>query len=101
VSVGIEVVPVPVYYPEVTEILGAPVVRRLANVPGPVELLNVFRRAKDLPAHLEDLLALRPGLVWLQQGIVHDVFAGKLADAGLDVVQDRCLMVDHRQARAG
>jgi predicted CoA-binding protein len=101
VSAGVEVVPVPVYYPEATEILGVPVVRRLADVPGRVEVVNVFRRAKDLPAHLEDLLALRPGLVWLQQGIVHDVFAGKLADAGIDVVQDRCLMVDHRLARAG
>ena len=90
----------PVYYPEATQILGVPVVRRLADVPGPVELVDVFRRAKDLPAHMEDLLLLRPGLVWLQQGISHDLFAEKLAAEGIDVVQDRCLMVDHRRALA-
>ena len=100
VSAGVEVVPVPVYYPEATQILGVPVVRRLADVPGPVELVDVFRRAKDLPAHMEDLLLLRPGLVWLQQGISHDLFAEKLAAEGIDVVQDRCLMVDHRRALA-
>lgn len=97
-GVGIEVIPVPVYYPEATHILGAPVVRKLGDVPAPLDLVNVFRRAKDLPGHLEDLLALRPPLVWLQQGIAHDVFATKLADAGIHVVQDRCLMVDHRLA---
>ncbi len=97
-SVGVEVIPVPVYYPDTTHILGAPVARRLGDIQGPLDLVNVFRRAKDLPGHLEDLLALRPPLVWLQQGIVHDVFATKLADAGIHVVQDRCLMVDHRLA---
>ncbi|MBX3269912.1 MAG: CoA-binding protein [Sandaracinaceae bacterium] len=99
-SAGVEVIPVPVYYPEVTEILGRPVVRRLRDVPGEVDLVDVFRRAQDVPGHLEDLLALRPRAVWLQLGIRNDEVAEQLARAGIDVVQDRCLMVEHRIARA-
>jgi uncharacterized protein len=95
-SVGLEVVPVPVYYPEVTTILGASVYRRVADVPGPLDLVNVFRRPEDLPAHVDDILAKRPRAVWLQLGIENDVFAERLASEGIDVVQDRCLMVEHR-----
>lgn len=94
---GVEVVPVPVYEPEVREILGAPVVRSLADLPGPVDLVNVFRRVEDLPAHLDALLALRPPAVWLQRGIRDEDFARALTRAGIDVVQDRCLMVEHRR----
>lgn len=96
---GLEVIPVPVYYPEVTHILGQPVYRRVADVPGPIDVVDVFRRPADLPAHLPDLLAARPRAVWLQSGIRHDEFARALADAGILVVQDRCLMVEHRRLR--
>ena len=97
-SAGVEVVPVPVYYPEVERILGQPVYRRLVDVPGELDCVDVFRRPKDLMPHLEDILARRPKLVWLQLGISDDAFAGKLVEAGIDVVQNRCLMVDHRRA---
>lgn len=93
---GYEVVPVPVYYPELTEILDAPVYRRLADVPGHIDLVNVFRRPKDIPAHLDDILAARPDAVWFQSGIRHDEVAEQLARAGILVVQDRCLMVELR-----
>jgi uncharacterized protein len=96
-SVGLEVIPVPVYFPEVKEILGRPVYRRLVDVPGELDLVDVFRRPKDLPAHLEDILAKAPKAVWFQAGIRDDAMADKLAAAGIDVVQDRCLMVDHRR----
>ncbi|MDF1501678.1 CoA-binding protein [Roseisolibacter sp. H3M3-2] len=95
-QVGLEVVPVPVYYPELTEMLGAPVYRRLADVPGHIDLVNVFRRPADVPAHLDDILAARPGAVWLQSGIRHAETAERLAREGIDVVQDRCLMVELR-----
>lgn len=95
-EVGLEVVPVPVYFPEVTEILGEPVHRRLADVPGHIDLVNVFRRSKDVAAHLDDILAARPGAVWMQSGIRDDAVAEELAKAGIDVVQDRCLMVELR-----
>jgi predicted CoA-binding protein len=93
---GLEVVPVPVYYPEVTEILGQKVYRKLVDVPGELDLVDVFRRPQDIPQHLDDLLAKRPRAVWFQLGIRHDEVAEKLARAGIEVVQDRCLMVDHR-----
>jgi hypothetical protein len=91
---GLTIVPVPVYYPEITEILGEPVFRTLSAVPGEVDLVDVFRRSSDVPAHLDDLLAKRPGAVWLQSGIRHDAVAARLVAAGIDVVQDRCLLVE-------
>jgi predicted CoA-binding protein len=91
---GYDIVPVPVYYPDVTEILGQRVYRRIADVPGPVDLVNVFRRPKDIPPHLDDIIAKRPSAVWFQLGIRHDAAAERLAREGIDVVQDRCLLVE-------
>lgn len=95
-SAGFQIIPVPVYYPQVTEILGRPVYRKLIDVPDEIDLVNVFRRSEDVPAHLEDMLAKRPKAVWLQSGIWNEEVAEKLAQAGVKVVQDRCLMVEHR-----
>ncbi len=95
-SVGYEVIPVPVYYPEVTHILGRRVYRRLVEIPVAVDLVDVFRRAADLAGHVEDIVAKRPKAVWLQSGIRHDGVAQQLAEVGIKVVQDRCMMVDHR-----
>lgn len=94
---GLEIVPVPVYYPDVKEILGRPVYRRLADIPGEVDLVDVFRRSADVAGHLEDLLAKRPRAVWMQLGIRNDAVAEALAKAGIQVVQDRCLMVEWRR----
>jgi hypothetical protein len=91
---GVEIVPVPVYYPELKTILGQPVFRRVADIPGPVDLVDVFRRPADVPAHLPDLLAKAPRAVWLQLGIRNDEAAETLAKAGILVVQDRCLKVE-------
>ena len=96
-SAGLEVVPVPVYFPDVREILGQPVFRRLVDVPGPIDLVDVFRRPQDLEPHLEDILAKRPAAVWLQLGIRHDEFARRLTSEGIEVIQDRCLLVEHRR----
>jgi predicted CoA-binding protein len=94
---GVEIVPVPVYYPEATTILGLPVYRRLADIPGELDIVDVFRRSGDVAAHLPDFLAKRPRAVWLQQGLRDDATARRLAEEGILVVQDRCLMVDHRR----
>ena len=96
---GAEVIPVPVYYPEATEILGRKVYRKVADVPGTVDLVDVFRKPSDIPAHLPDLLAKRPRAVWFQLGIRNDAAAEELARAGIQVVQDRCLMVEWRRHR--
>ena len=100
-SAGFEIIPVPVYYPEATEILGRPVFRKVADVPGDVDLVNVFRKPSDLMAHLPDILAKRPRAVWLQLGIRDDAFASKLEEAGIEVVQDMCIMVEHRHCLRG
>lgn len=91
---GFEIVPVPVYYPEVTEILGEPVYRRLVDVPGEIDIVNVFRRPEHVPPHVDDIIAKQPRAVWMQLGIYHDEAAERLARAGIDVVQDRCLKVE-------
>jgi predicted CoA-binding protein len=97
IDAGLEVIPVPVYYPDVTEILGRKVYRRLVDIPGEIDLVDVFRRPKDIDAHVDDLLAKQPKAVWFQLGIRNDAAAERLARAGIRVVQDRCLMVDHRR----
>lgn len=93
-AAGFDIIPVPVYYPEVTEILGRKVYRKLADIGRPIDMVNVFRRPSDIPPHLEDILAAKPKSVWLQLGIRNDEVARKLAEAGIKVVQDRCLMVE-------
>ena len=93
---GYEIIPVPVYYPEVTEILGETVYRSVAAIPGDVDMVNVFRRPNDIPAHVDDILAKKPRAVWFQSGIRNAAAAEQFARAGIDVVQDRCLMVELR-----
>ena len=93
-AAGYDVIPVPVYYPDVTEILGKKVVRKLADISGPVDMVNVFRRPNDIPQHVDDIVAKKPKYVWFQLGIRNDQAAEQLARAGIKVVQDRCLMVE-------
>lgn len=95
-TAGFQIIPVPVYYPSTTRILGEQVYRRLIDIPIDIDLVNVFRRSQDVPPHVEDILAKMPKAVWLQSGIRNDAVAQTLAEAGIKVVQDRCLMVDHR-----
>ena len=95
-AAGFQIIPVPVYYPEVTHILGQKVYRQLVDIPDELDLVNVFRRSQDVPGHLDDLLAKKPKSVWMQSGIRNEAVAEALARAGIKVVQDRCLMVDHR-----
>jgi uncharacterized protein len=94
--VGYEVVPVPVYYPDVRQILDEPVYRSIEAVPGEVDLVVVFRRSAHVAAHIDDIIAKRPRAVWFQLGIRNDEAARRLAAAGIDVVQDRCTMIEHR-----
>lgn len=93
---GYKIVPVPVYYPEVTEILGEKIFRKLVDIPDEIDMVNVFRRPQDIPQHVDDIIAKKPRSVWFQLGIVNDEAAEKLAAAGIKVVQDKCLMVEHR-----
>lgn len=80
-------------------VLGEPVVGTLADLREPVDVIDVFRRPEYLPSHAREILALawRPRAVWFQLGIRHDGAAAELARAGIDVVQDRCMMPEHRR----
>jgi predicted CoA-binding protein len=82
-----------------TRVLDEPVVATLADLPEPVDLIDVFRRPEYLPGHAAEILALpwRPAVVWFQLGIRNDVAAERLARAGIRVVQDRCMMPEHRR----
>ena len=94
---GYEIIPVPVYFPDVKEILGKPVFRKIADIGRPVDMVNVFRRPGDIPPHVDDIIAARPKSVWFQLGIRNEEAARRLAQAGIRVVQDRCLMVEERR----
>jgi predicted CoA-binding protein len=78
---------------------GAPVVATVADLPEPVDVIEIFRRPEYLPGHAREILALpwRPRAVWFQLGIRNDGAALALASAGIDVVQDRCMMPEHRR----
>lgn len=86
---GFEIVPVPVYYPDTTVILGRQVYRRLVDIPGEIDMVDVFRRSHDVTGHIDDVLAKRPKSVWFQSGIRNDAAAEIFAKAGIKVVQDR------------
>jgi predicted CoA-binding protein len=91
---GMKIVPVPVYFPDVTEILGEKVYRRLSDIPVPIDAVVVFRQPKDIPAHVDDILAAKLSVVWMQLGIRNEEVAAQLVAAGIDVVQDKCLKVE-------
>jgi predicted CoA-binding protein len=89
---GYEVVPV---YPREETILGARVYRRVQDIPGGVDLVDVFRRSEELPGAVDDALAARAPALWFQLDCVHEEAAARAAAAGMTVVMDRCLMVEH------
>ena len=93
-QLGYRVIPV---NPNETDVLGQKAYPSLSTVPVPIDIVDVFRRSPDVAAHVDDILAKRPRAVWLQLGIVDDKSAETWAAAGILVVQDRCLMVDHRR----
>ena len=93
---GYTIVPV---HPAGGVTLGEPVypdLRSAAAAAGPIDIVNIFRRSEFIPALLDQLLEVRPQLVWMQMGIRHEEVARKLEAAGITVVMDRCLAVDHQ-----
>ncbi|MFP2924533.1 CoA-binding protein [Pyxidicoccus sp. 3LG] len=90
---GYDIVPVSVHG-ERGPILGRPVYSAVADVPGAVDLVEVFRRPEDIDAHVDDIIAKQPRAVWFQLGIRNDAAAERLARAGIRVVQDRCMKVE-------
>ncbi|MES2524963.1 MAG: CoA-binding protein [Gemmatimonadota bacterium] len=91
---GFTIIPVPVYHPEATEILGEPVHRSLATIDPPADMVQLFRRSSDVPKHVDEILAAKPKVVWMQLGIRNDEAAEQFAKAGITVIQDKCLKVE-------
>ena len=87
--------------PSVTEILGRPVYASLAELPVVPDLVDVFRRPDDLPAVTDEAIAVGAGAVWFQLGLWHPTAARRAADAGLQVVMDRCLKIEHARFHGG
>lgn len=85
--------------PKLDSVLGETCVANLSQVDEPVEIVNLFRASENIAAHVDEILALdpRPKAVWMQLGIHHGPSAQRLREAGIRVVQDRCIMVDHRR----
>ncbi len=89
---GYRIVPV---RPAVDEVLGEKAYATLADIPFPVDLVNVFRASEHIPGVVDECLATKAPAIWIQEGIVHDEAAEKARAAGLDVVMDRCVYKDY------
>ena len=97
---GYRIVPV---NPKFEAVLGETCHPNLADVSVPIDLVNLFRASEHVPAHVDEILSLapRPKAVWMQLGIHHGESAQRLREAGIEVIQDRCIMVDHRRLLGG
>ena len=95
---GYEIIPLPVKYPEVSEVAGLKAYHSLAEVPAAIDIVDVFRSPRDIDKHVDDILAKKPKVVWFQSGIRNDDAAEKLARAGIRVVQDHCMKVEHMRS---
>lgn len=83
--------------PNLTEGLGEPAYASLADVPRPVDLVLLFQRSENVPPFVDQAIEIGARAVWMQQGIAHPEAARKAEAAGLDVVQDACMLVEHRR----
>ena len=87
--------------PRETEILGQPVYASLADLPEPPDMVDVFRRTEDLPDVAEEAVAVGATTLWFQLGLTHDAAADLARSAGLTVVQDKCLKIEHARYKGG
>jgi uncharacterized protein len=87
--------------PGETEILGQKVYPSLAVLPGPPDIVDAFRRIDDLPTVTDEAIECGAAPLWFQLGLRHDAAAERAASAGLDVVQDRCLKIEHARFAGG
>jgi predicted CoA-binding protein len=93
-SAGYEIIPV---NPNEKEVLGEKSYARLEDVPGKIEIVDVFRRAGDVPPVVESAIAVGAKVVWMQLGIENAEAAERARAAGLVVVEDACILVEHRR----
>jgi len=91
---GYRIIPV---NPEVHEVLGEKCYPDLDAVPGPVDVVDIFRRPEFVPEIMEAAIRKGAKMVWMQEGVVHEEAARRAEEAGLIVVMDRCILKDHRR----
>lgn len=95
---GYNVIPVNPAYPEV---LGRTSYPDLRSVPEPVDVVDIFRRPEEVPALVDDAIAIGARVVWMQIGVVHEAAAAKAREAGLEVVMDRCMKIEYGRLFGG
>jgi uncharacterized protein len=95
---GYKIIPV---NPTITEALGEKAYPSLRDVPGKIDIVNVFRRSEDVPPVADEAIAVKAGSIWMQEGIINEEAARKAESAGLKVVMDRCIMVEHARMTGG
>jgi predicted CoA-binding protein len=88
---GYQMVPV---NPAADEVLGERCYPSLADVPGPVDVVDIFRRSEDAGRHVDEAIAVGAGAVWMQLGVIDEAAARRARAAGLDVVMDRCPKIE-------
>jgi predicted CoA-binding protein len=92
-TVGYRIIPV---NPNETEVLGEKAYASLDDVPGPIEIVDIFRRPEFIPDVVEAAIRRKARVIWMQLGIVNEAAAARARAAGLEVVMDRCILVEHR-----
>jgi predicted CoA-binding protein len=90
---GYKIIPV---NPGQTQLLGEPCYKSLLDVPGPVDIVDIFREPSAVPAIVEEAIQKKAKVIWMQLGIVHNEAAQRAKDAGLTVIMNKCIMVEHR-----
>ncbi|MBN9744179.1 MULTISPECIES: CoA-binding protein [Amycolatopsis] len=87
--------------PRLDTLLGRPVYPSLADVPGELDLVSVFRKHDDLPGVAEEVIEAGARTLWLQLGLWHEPVADRAREAGLDVVMNRCVKIEHARFAGG
>lgn len=95
---GYDVTPV---NPRETEILGRRCYPSLRDVPGPIEIVDIFREPAVVPDIVEDAVARGARVIWMQLGVIHQKAAARARDAGLEVIMDRCVKIEHARFFGG
>lgn len=87
--------------PGIEETLGLKAYKSLSDVPGPLEVVNIFRKPEDVPPIVDEAIALGARVIWMQLGVIHMEARQKALDAGLEVVMDRCMKIEHARYHGG
>jgi predicted CoA-binding protein len=93
-QVGYRIIPV---NPRETEVLGEKAYTDLESIPGPVDIVNIFRRSDAVPPIVDAAIRIGAKAVWMQEGVIHEEAAEKARAAGLEVIMDRCILKEHRK----